>query len=90
MTKQTPIFVDVREPLEYKLGHVKGAINIPPRKLMAGNIEKLVDVPRDTPIVVYCASGSRSNVSMPYFRQLGFTNLTNGINKQQVKAKYNV
>lgn len=23
------IIIDVREPLEYKLGHVKGALNIP-------------------------------------------------------------
>ena len=81
------IIVDVREPLEFKLGHVKGAINIPPSKIMAG-AEKLKDVPKDTEIVLYCVSGSRSNVSMGYLRDLGFTNLVNGINKHHVKAKY--
>lgn len=81
------IIVDVREPLEYKLGHVKGAINIPPAQIMTG-AEKLKDVPKDTEIVLYCVSGSRSNVSMGYLRNLGFTNLINGINKEQVKAKY--
>lgn len=85
-----PVFIDVREPLEYKMGHVKDALNIPPRKLMAGDIGALADMPKDTPLVLYCVSGSRSNSSMPYFRQLGYTNLTNGINKQQVKAKYGV
>ena len=81
------VIVDVREPLEYKLGHVKGAINIPPAKIMAG-AEKLNDVPKDTELILYCVSGSRSNASMHYLRQLGFTNIVNGINKQQVKAKY--
>jgi rhodanese-related sulfurtransferase len=81
------IIIDVREPLEYKLGHVKGAINIPPSQMMAG-AKKLDGVPKDTELVLYCLSGSRSNVSMTYLRQLGFTNLVNGINKAHVKAKY--
>lgn len=83
------IFVDVREPFEYATGHVKGAINIPPSKLIAG-ARKLKDVPKDTEIVLYCLSGSRSNASMHILRQMGYTNLVNGINKQQVKAKYGI
>lgn len=81
------IIVDVREPLEYKLSHAKGAINIPPSQIMAG-AEKLKNVPKDTEIVLYCVSGSRSNVSMGYLRDLGFTNLVNGVNKQHVEANY--
>ena len=83
------IFIDVREPYEYASGHVKGAINIPPAELMAG-AKKLADVPKDTELVLYCRSGSRSNASMSYFKQLGFTNLVNGINKDQIEAKYGV
>lgn len=83
------IFIDVREPFEYAMGHVKGAINIPPAELMAG-AKKLDGVPKDTELVLYCRSGSRSNASMGYFRQLGYTNLVNGINKDQIKAKYGV
>lgn len=81
------IIVDVREPLEYKMGHVKGAINVPPAQIMAG-AEKLRDVPKDTEIVLYCVSGARSNASIHYLKQLGFTNLVNGINKQHVKKNY--
>lgn len=81
------VIVDVREPLEYKLGHVKGAINIPPSHIMAG-AEQLQDVPKDTEIILYCVSGSRSNVSMRYLQDLGFTNLVNGINRRHVEAKY--
>lgn len=81
------IIIDVREPLEFKMGHVKGAINIPPSEIMAG-AKKLDTVPKDTELVLYCVSGSRSNASMHHLRQLGFTNLVNGVNKSQVKAKY--
>ncbi|MBL8122350.1 rhodanese-like domain-containing protein [Candidatus Saccharibacteria bacterium] len=82
------VFIDVREPFEYMTGHVKGALNIPPAKLVAGEPEVLKDLPRDTKLVVYCLSGSRSNASIPYLRQYGFTNIENGINKGHVKAKY--
>lgn len=81
------LIIDVREPLEYKMGHVKGAINLPPAELMSG-AKKLQDIPKDTQLVLYCVSGSRSNASMPYLSQLGFTNVVNGINKQHVKKNY--
>ncbi len=81
------IIVDVREPFEYKMGHVKGALNIPPKDLMTGT-KKLAGVDKDTPLVLYCRTGSRSNVGIQILRGLGYTNLTNGINKQQVEAKY--
>lgn len=87
MTKR--IIIDVREPFEYESGHVDGAINIPPSELMAG-AKELDGIDKDTPLVLYCKSGSRSNVSMQILRGYGFTDLTNGINKQQVEAKYKV
>lgn len=83
------IFIDVREPIEFAMGHVKGAINIPPSKLMAG-AKKLEGVPKDTELVLYCLSGSRSNASMQILKGLGYTNLVNGVNKSHIKAKYNL
>ena len=53
------VIIDVREPLEYRLGHVKGAINIPPSQMMAG-AKKLEGLPKDTELVLYCVSGSHS------------------------------
>lgn len=82
------IFIDVREPFEFNTGHVAGAINIPPAKLMAGATE-LSDISKDTELVVYCLSGSRSNVAINLLQSMGFTNLVNGINKNHVSAKYN-
>lgn len=83
------VFIDVREPYEFERDHVEGAINLPPADLMAG-AKVLVRVPKDTELVLYCLSGARSNASMNYLRQLGFTNLVNGINKEHIRAKYSV
>ena len=81
------IIVDVREPGEFALGHVERAINMPPSALMAG-AKELADVPKDTELILYCVSGSRSNVSKQMLERMGYTNVVNGINKDQVRAKY--
>ena len=81
------MIIDVREPIEFKLGHVRGAINIPPSKLMAG-ADKLRDVPKDTELILYCRTGSRSAVSMNILQNMGYTNIVNGVNKDIVKSKY--
>ena len=81
------IIVDVREPFEFEKGHVAGALNVPPSQLMQG-AKELESYSKDTEIVLYCVSGSRSNVSMGILRQLGYTNLVNGVNQRQVETKY--
>lgn len=81
------VIIDVREPEEFARDHVEGAINIPPSELMAGS-DKLADVDKGTELVLYCVSGSRSNVCAHILQQQGFTNIINGVNKQQVSAKF--
>lgn len=81
------LIIDVREPEEFASDHVEGAINIPPAEIMDG-AKKLADVPKDTELVLYCISGSRSNVCTNILKSYGFTNIVNGVNKQQVTAKY--
>lgn len=81
------IIIDVREPFEYAQGHATGAINVPPAELMAG-AKQLSDTPKDAEIILYCKTGSRSNVSMQILQGLGFTNLINGINAAQVEKRY--
>jgi phage shock protein E len=81
---KTPLIIDVREPYEFDGGHVDGAINIPPQDLMAGAPE-LDHIDKDTPIIVYCRTGSRSNVSKIILQGMGFTHITNGINKDHVE-----
>ncbi len=82
------IIIDVREPEEYSSGHIDTAINIPPAKMMQGLPIELADVPKDEQIILYCRSGARSNTSIQILGQYGFTNLINGINEQQVRAKF--
>lgn len=82
------IIIDVREPFEYKMGHVKGAINLPPAKLMRGLPDELTDTPKDAEIILYCLSGARSSASIRILQQYGFTNLINGINKDHVNARF--
>ena len=81
------LIIDVREPEEFARGHVDGAINIPPAEIMQGP-DQLRDVAKDTELILYCVSGSRSNVSKQILESQGFTNVVNGINKDQVAAKY--
>ena len=83
------VIIDVREPQEYEMHHVTDAINIPPSELLSGS-NKLADIEKDTEIVLYCVSGSRSNVSSHILRSQGYTNIVNGINAQQVAAKYHL
>ncbi len=81
------IIIDVREPEEFIKGHVQGAINVPPSDIMQG-AAALKDIPKDTEIILYCVSGSRSNVSKQILESQGFSNVINGINKDQVQSKY--
>ncbi len=82
-------FIDVREPSEYATGHVAGALNIPPQELM-NDSPQLSSIAKDDELILYCISGSRSNISMRILGSMGYTNLVNGINQDHVKAKYDL
>ena len=60
--------LDVRSPSEFSGGHIDGAINIPVGEL-AGRLSEL---PRDRPVVVYCASGNRSGAATKVLLGAGF------------------
>ena len=80
------VIIDVREPEEYARGHVQDALNIPPSELMSDSV-KLKNIPKNAQIILYCASGSRSNMAKTILESMGYNNVTNGINKQQVEAR---
>lgn len=81
------LIIDVREPNEFQSGHVQGAINIPSTKLLSGT-KQLDGIAKDTELILYCRSGARSNASIQILRNMGYANLTNGINAEQVRSKY--
>jgi rhodanese-related sulfurtransferase len=67
--KGNVVFLDVREPNEWNLGHVPGAVHLP-RGQIENRIEQLVD--RDARVIVYCGGGSRSALATDTLRQLGY------------------
>ncbi len=66
--------VDVRTPSEFGSGHYPGAINVPLDKL-SKRMKKLGS--RESSIVVYCASGSRSRVAVSRLRAAGYSDVIN-------------
>jgi phage shock protein E len=65
--------VDVRTEAEYRGGAVKGAINVPLHQLQA----KLKKIPKDRPVVVYCASGARSAMAVRILKKAGYPDVVN-------------
>lgn len=72
-----PFLLDVREPYEFKEGHIKGA-----RLLPLGELGKRMnELPRDREILVVCRSGNRSGSATRQLAQAGFAavNLKGGM-----------
>lgn len=63
------VLLDVREPNEWNLGRIPGAIHIP-RGIMETSIE--ARVPREATVVIYCASGNRSALAADTLQQMGY------------------
>jgi SulP family sulfate permease len=66
-----PLVVDVREPREFRQGHIPGARLLPLPQLL--NLP--VDLPRGRPIVVACRSGRRSARAASVLRAQGYAEL---------------
>ncbi|HOA24945.1 MAG TPA: rhodanese-like domain-containing protein [Aggregatilineales bacterium] len=67
------ILLDIRNPNEWaEDGRIEGAKWIPMYELPRRAQKEL---PRDVPVVVYCAHGVRSAVMARYLRGLGFSNV---------------
>ena len=60
--------LDVREPGEYREGHLPGAVNIPMGQLTA----RLGNLDREQPVYVVCASGNRSSAMTEVLTAAGF------------------
>lgn len=70
--------VDVRSPLEFQSGQVKGARNIPVDEIR----QRLDEFPMDKEILLYCQVGQRSYIANRILRQRGFKtkNISGGYN----------
>ncbi|MEX1185997.1 MAG: rhodanese-like domain-containing protein [Gemmatimonadaceae bacterium] len=66
------VYLDVREPNEWNLGRIPGAVFLP-----RGHLESKVEdaAPRDARVIVYCARGNRSALAADTMQQMGYENV---------------
>jgi len=67
--KESAVYLDVREPNEWNLGHLPGAVHLP-RGVLETKIE--ATVPRDRKVVIYCAGGNSSALAADTLQQMGY------------------
>lgn len=72
--------VDVRTPIEFADGHVKGSVNIPLDNLT----KEIAQFSNKKNIIVFCRSGNRSGMAKSLLEQQGFKNVFNGGTWQNV------
>lgn len=77
-SRPTPFLLDVREPWEFAIAQLPGAVNIPLASIPA----RQQDVPDDRPVVCICHHGMRSAQVAMFLERQGFEhihNLTGGL-----------
>ena len=71
-SSQPPMAIDVRAPGERDRKHIAGSLSFPLNHLIE-NLEKL---PKDRPLLVYCAGGYRSSIAASLLQRGGFDSVT--------------
>ena len=69
------LFLDCREPNEYKMGHIPGALNIPRGLLEFQIANKVPD--KSTSIVMYCKTGGRGCLAACTLCRMGYEKVMN-------------
>lgn len=68
------VLLDVRTPQEYQEGHIPKSKNVSLQ--MINKITSVVGA-KETPLFVYCYSGSRSSQAVNALKRMGYTNVIN-------------
>jgi rhodanese-related sulfurtransferase len=68
-----PLIVDVREPDEFARERIDGVVLLPISQFVARHQE----LPKDRPLLMICAAGSRSTSATMYLLQAGWTDVRN-------------
>jgi len=66
--------IDVREPGEYEVVSIPGAVVIPKGRILSG--EALDDLPREQDLVFHCKSGGRSSEVLESLLAQGYTRVS--------------
>ena len=91
--KQAFRLIDVREPSEYDICKIGGAILIPLGDIEAKDPTKLNGLKTDEEIVLHCKAGVRSMKAAKVLQDMGFKNLKSmrgGINEWSEKIDSSV
>ncbi len=70
--RENVVFLDVREPNEWNLGRIPGAVHLP-RGNLESKVEGLID--RAQRVIVYCARANRSALAADTMQQMGYENV---------------
>lgn len=73
LKKNGATFVDVRSAGEFASGNAPGTINIPLQELGS----RLGEIPKSSPVVLCCASGSRSGMAKLLLKRKGYREVHN-------------
>ncbi len=68
--------VDVREYMEYQMGHIVGTDALVPTSQFYAKVEEIADK-KKKPVIVYCHTGSRSFQVQHAMKSLGFEQVSN-------------
>lgn len=87
--RQQPVdlVLDVRSTMEFFLGGLPGAQNLPVDQLPHA-LEARTDVPKDAKILVYCAGGVRSAQAAAALKRAGYTSVVDGGGLNAAFAEY--
>jgi rhodanese-related sulfurtransferase len=66
---EPPLAVDVRAPREREAKRIDGSVSIPLNHLT----ERLAELPKNRPLIMYCAGGYRSSIAASLLQRHGFT-----------------
>ena len=69
--KKGAILIHVRSIEEYRQGHLNGAINIPQERIL----ESTKQYPKETTLILYCSTGSRSRLAANLLVSMGYSNI---------------
>ena len=73
LKKSGAVFVDVRSAMEFASGNAPGTVNIPLPELG----RRLSEIPKSTPVVLCCASGTRSGMAKMVLLKNGYQDVYN-------------
>jgi phage shock protein E len=71
-SNRAPLILDTRSEIEFKRGHIKGAVNVPMRKLLLH--AALLPPNKDREVVVTCEDGQRAAIAKALLSLYGYNN----------------